>query len=435
MKKIKIPQHFARYVSLNILGMMGLSCYILADTFFVSRALGSVGLAALNISISVYSFVSALGLMLGIGGATRYSILISQGEEKKASSLFSSTMLTAAISGLIIALIGLFFSEKMASLLGANADTLPLSTVYLRTLLGFSPFFLMNNVLLAFVRNDGSPQLGMAGMMLGSLANILLDYVFMFPLGMGMFGAALATGIAPILSLITLSFHFRKQERHLRFTRKKLDLKAVLSCLPLGLSSFIAEMSSGVVLVVFNLQILRLAGNIGVAAYGIIANVSLVCIAVFTGIAQGIQPLTSAAYGRGDVEELRAIRRASVLLALILSVTIYALSFIFTDGIISIFNSEQNAALLPLAREGIRVYFLGFFFAGINIVVAAFMSACAKPRAGFAVSITRGCAAVIPLALLLPFLLGLSGVWLAFVLAELCAFVIALIVSRRKNAQ
>lgn len=410
---------FIRYVSLNVLGMIGLSCYILADTYFVSKALGTRGLAALNLAISIYSVINAVGLMLGMGGATRYSIFKYQENREEGSRVFSRTVMVSLAAGILFLAAGIFLPETLAGLLGADKDTAEPAAVYLRVILCFAPCFIMNNTLLAFVRNDGNPRCSMAAMVIGSLSNIVLDYVFMFPLSLGMLGAAFATGLAPVISMGVLSLHFFKGNHGLHFRRCRLGIKTVKEVMGPGVSSFITEVSSGVALIVFNLVILGLAGNTGVAAYGIIANIALVAAAIFTGIAQGIQPLASQGCGLGDRAMLRTVMKYSIALCLVLAVAIYGAVNYWAEDIIGVFNSEGNQELIPIARQGIAIYFAGFLFAGVNIVTAAFLSAVTETRKAFRISITRGFLAILPLALIVPGFLGMKGVWLAFVLAEL----------------
>ena len=368
------------------MGMIGLSCYILADTFFIANAIGADGLTALNIAIPVYNLINAAGLMTGVGGGTRYAILRAQGENEAANRLFSGMVLLAAGAGCALLALGALAAAPLAALLGADAVTLPLCSVYLRTILCFAPFFLLNSTLQAFVRNDGAPRLAMAGMLTSSLSNVVLDWVFMYPMGMGMFGAAIATCIAPILSLCVLATHFARPASRLRFCARGAALRPAARALGLGASSFVCELSSGVVLLVFNLLILHFTGNVGVAAYGIIANLALVGLAIFTGVAQGIQPLTSHAYGTGSATELRQLLRLAVWLVLALAVIIYLAVNLWPDPLISAFNRDADPQLADIARAGMRIYFVGFFFAGPNLVLAAYFSAVDRPRQGFGVA-------------------------------------------------
>jgi Na+-driven multidrug efflux pump len=207
MKAETLLKEFFRYVILNICGMIGLSCYILADTFFISNGLGANGLTALNLAIPIYSFIHGSGLMFGMGGATKYSIYRGQKECKNADKCFSNTMSIMFIMAVIFMLTGIFFSEKLTILLGADKGVFSMTKTYLQVILLFAPAFMANDTLTCFVRNDGNPKLSMIGMLTGSFSNIILDYIFIFPLNMGIFGAVLATGLAPVISLFILSNH------------------------------------------------------------------------------------------------------------------------------------------------------------------------------------------------------------------------------------
>ncbi|NLP27977.1 MAG: MATE family efflux transporter [Clostridia bacterium] len=430
----RIFKDFTKYVSLNILGMLGLSCYILVDTFFVSKALGATGIAALNFSISIYSVIHGIGLMVGIGGATRYSILKSRNKDAKANMVYSTCVKIGLVIGLILAIIGIFASKSLALLLGADTSTLPLTKTYLTTILCFSPFFIMNNIIIAFVRNDNNPNLSMIAMLTGSFSNIILDYIFMFPLKMGMFGAAFATSLAPIISLAILAIHFLNGKNNFRYSKNKIRLSWVLDIVRLGLSSFITEISSAVALITFNLVILKLEGNIGVASYGIVANIALVAVSVFIGIAQGMQPLISRGYGLKDSYMVKKVMNYALITSIILAVLIYLGVFFNADTIVAAFNSENNLDIAQIAKRGLRIYFIGFFFAGINIIMSMYLSATENAKEAFTVSVARGCFIIVPLALLLSVLLKITGIWLSFALTECIVTIIAIIVISVKKA-
>lgn len=241
MKQTSAKKEFLRYVSLNVLGMIGLSCYILADTCFVSLGLGVNGLAALNLAIPVYSFIHGSGLMLGMGGATRYSFLISQGKAEQGNLTFTNTIIVSTCFAVFFVITGIFFSETITRLLGADEAVFQMSRTYLKVLLLFAPLFLLNNVLLCFIRNDGAPQLTMMAMLGGSLSNIILDYIFIFPFGMGIFGAVLATGLAPVVSIIILSPFIIKRKNGFRLIKCRLVKPLVQSIFCCGIPSLITE--------------------------------------------------------------------------------------------------------------------------------------------------------------------------------------------------
>ena len=418
---------FARYAAPGILGQVGISCYILADTFFVSRGTGAIGLAALNIALPLYNLMNGIGLMIGVGSATHFTICRAQHQQRDADRTFTHAVGLGLAAGVFFLLLGLLAGGPLARLLGADADTFPLTLVYLRTLLCFGPFFVMNNVLLAFVRNDGGPNRAMAGMIIGSLSNVVMDYVFIFPLGMGMFGAALATGVSPIISILILSGHLRAPSRgfHLLRARPRLRLLPAL-CTP-GLPSLISELSSGVVLLLFNQVLLRLAGNTGVAAYGIVANLALVAVAIFTGLSTGTQPLVSHSSGTGAAAALRRLLQYGVLTALAIATVLFALVFAFAGPIAAAFNSAGDPVLADYAVTGLRIYFLGFWCAGLNIVSAAFFSASGRAAQGFAISLLRGVIVIPPVLLALTALAEVHGVWATFPTVEAIVAVLTLV--------
>lgn len=185
MKQQSHLQKFIKYVTLSVAGMIGLSCYILADTFFISRGLGVTGLAALNLAIPVFSFIHGCGLMLGMGGATWYSIFRGQKAQDKCDRVFTHMLWLTLLMAALFMLAGLFLSDGLTRILGADTQTAAMTRSYLRVLLLFSPAFMMNDLMTCFVRNDGNPRLAMLAMLLGSLSNIVLDYLFIFPLEAG----------------------------------------------------------------------------------------------------------------------------------------------------------------------------------------------------------------------------------------------------------
>ena len=418
MHKQGALREFGHYAAMNILGMIGISCYILADTFFVAQGTGSLGLAALNIAIPAYNLMNGIGLMLGVGAATQYMIARAQNDQRQADSVFTH----AAALGLLL---GVLF------LLGADAQTLGMTTTYLRMLWCFGPFFVMNNVLLAFTRNDGAPTVAMCGMIAGSLFNIVFDYIFIFPCGLGMFGAALATGFSPFVSILVLLTHLRRPSRGFHLVKTSLRVSRVPSLCAPGLSSLIGEIASGVVLLLFNLVLLRLSGNTGVAAYGVVANLALVGIAVFTGLCTGIQPLVSRSSGLGDREQLRRLFRWGICTALAIAAVLCVSVFLGAEPLTAVFNSEHDPELAAYAESGLRIYFTGFLFAGVNMVTAAFFSASDKTVQGFAISLLRGVIAVPPILFPLAWVLGVDGVWLTFPMVELVTAVAALVWARK----
>ncbi len=421
---MNLKRDFFKYVSLNILGMIGLSCYILADTFFIANGLGANGLTALNLAIPVYSLMHGTGLMIGMGGATRFSLSKDKNAFTRALTLDAVFMAFFLATALLV--------SPLATLLGADESTFELTTSYLRVILLCSPLFLLNNCIMCFVRNDGAPNLAMLGMLIGSLANIVLDYVFVFPFGWGMTGAAVATGTAPLISLVVMSKHFIKRKN--TFTLAPISFKGFGDICALGSASFINELASGISMLVFNFLLLWLSGNLAVASYGVIANIAIVVVSIFTGISQGIQPLLSHLSGMGQYKNAKTVLKWGIILSCAISLGIYTLSCIYTTPMVEIFNKDGGTALTNMAVKGLRIYFTSILFTGVNILLASYYASIDKPKRAFVISVSRGAVVLVPIACLMACLLGINGVWLSLTVTELIVLGIVLIMKIAKEA-
>lgn len=420
-----IEKKLRKYLIPNILAMVGISCYILADTFFISKAAGTDGITALNLTLPVFGMMFALGSMIGIGSATRYSLckLMSR---KNTEMFFSNSIMWSLIISMIFVLSGICCPDAILRLMGADSNILRTGLPYIRTVLMFAPFFMLNYTFTAFVRNDNAPGIAMAATLSSSFFNIIFDYIFMFPMGMGMTGAALATGISPIVSISVCMIHFLSKKNTIRFVLKLPSVRLLLLSCSLGIAGFIGEISSAVTSMAFNFILLDIKGNIAVAAYGAIANVALVGIAIFNGIAQGLQPMASDAEGSKDEDTKRRIHRHSQHIGFAVSCVLMLLIWIFAKQIIGIFNSENSREMAELAVTGIRLYSIGFPFAAWNIIKAGFFSASGRARECFIISVSRGIAAIVFFAFVLSVLFGIYGVWLAFPAAELLTLLLSI---------
>ncbi len=435
MEQQTCARDFARYTVLSVLGTLGVSCYILADTFFVSKGLGTNGLTALNLAIPMYNFIHGSGLMLGMGGATKFSIYKSQGRSRDIDCIYTNTLYLAALLSALFFLTGLLFSGQLSLLLGADGTVFAMTETYLRWLLLFAPAFILNDVFLCYVRNDGSPQLAMVAMLIGSFANIVLDYVFIFPFRMGIFGAIFATGLSPIISIAVMSPHWLRKRHSFHLTKVKPDAAVMGQTVSLGFPSLIAQLSSGIVMITFNALILGITGNTGVAAYGVVANISLVVVAVYTGISQGMQPLVSSAYGRGNRPQMREVLRYALGTTLAVSGLVYLFLFVFASPVAAVFNSERDPILQQIAVSGLKLYFLSVPFAGYNIILATYFTSIERALPAHVLSLLRGLILIIPMAFLMSFLLGMTGIWISYPLTELAVAAAGVAAHRRMKAR
>ena len=428
---MNLTMQFFKYVSQNIFGLLGTSCYILADTYFIAQAAGTDGVTLLNLCLPIYNLIFAFGSMIGLGAATRYAILRAQGDAR-AQRYFSNAIFSVCILAVPFMLVGIFRPDGLLRLMGGDADIVALGMNYARIFLMFTPFFMCNYVVASFVRNDGDPSLAMVATLSGSLFNVVFDYIFIFPMGLGLPGAALATAISPILSIAVCSAHFIKKSNTITFVRKAPSVRLLAQSCQLGISGFVGELSSGVTTTVFNFLLLRLAGNVAVAAYGVVANFALVATAIFNGVAQGAQPLVSQCYGKNEMAGARKLLLLGCGTALGLAALLYGIVFGYTDALTALFNSENSALMAEFAHSGMRIYFVGYFFAGCNIVAAGYLGAVNRPAEASITSLCRGMVAIVVCSLVLSALFGMNGVWAAFPVSEAITLALTVFLLKRK---
>lgn len=408
-----------KYIFYNIVGMVCISLYILVDTYFIAYKLGSIGLVASNLALPIYTLNNALGLMLGIGYGNRYNNLRSLDREDKSLEVLREALIVGLLLGLIFTFVGIFFADALGLFLGTNTDTHTMTLSYLRSILICSPIFIINNIVIVFCKNDDHPKVSMFAMIVSALANGSMDYIFMFIFNMGMFGAALATCLAAFISaVIVLGFHFFLRYKNLTkilLQRQKLKLDAIKD----GVPSFVVEISSGILMYAFNRVILKINGNNGVAAYGVITNVYLVVLSIYNGLSQGIQPLISRSFIRGEKDNLKSILTYSIFLSLLISTIIYFALFVFAKDISLLYLSDGNTEAASLSISGIKLYFIGTFFVGLNLISIMYLSITKRVRQAFVLSLLRSVILSVISVVAFGFIMGMKGVWLSFVFTEL----------------
>lgn len=409
---------FFQNVTLGMMSMMGQSLFILADTYFIANGIGADGIAALNIVLPVVNIFNGLGWMLGVGGAALSSSSRGRGDDQKANEYFSYSVAFAIVMGVVSVLIATLFSEQILSFLGASGQLYDLSIDYYKIFTSFSIFFILNNVLITFLRNDGNAKLAMIGFSAGGAINILLDYLFIFPLGMGMQGAAIATVLSPVTSLLILSHHRKFKKRTLTFTTFMKEVKTAGRIVSLGFSSFMNEFSSALVMYLFNIVLLELRGHVAVSAYAIIANMNIIAIAIFTGVGQGMQPVASLSFGARNKENIKKTLKYTLLTSMFVGVVIFLIGLFFSEEIVAMFNGDNNKELASIAVPGLKVYFSSFLMTGINFTVIYFMAAVHRSRSTLTISLLRGLVLVLPILIVMIKVAGVTGVWMTMPLVE-----------------
>lgn len=424
---------FIRFVAFSVISMLGQSLFILADTYFIANGVGAQGLAALNIVLPTVNIINGMGWMFGVGGATQFALSKIRQQTKEANQHFTQTMLTALFFALLFTLLAQLFKRSILVFLGATPDLYPMANQYFSILSLFAPLFILNNSLITFIRNDNNPRLAMVGMLLGGLFNIVFDYIFIYIFKWGLAGAAIATVFSPAVSLIVCAYHFKTYRHTLAFQRINFKLDSLLTTIKNGFSSFLNEFSSGLVMLIFNLVIVRLAAETGVAAYGIVANMNIIAIAIFTGVGQGFQPLLSTYYGDKNLSAVKKVGQLGLITSFIISAIMVLIGWFIPDIIVAFFNGDNNLELARLAEPGIRYYFTSFIFTGFNFTFIYFLSAVYQGKQSMIISALRGFIFVMPVVYLMSRHYGLNGVWWSMTIVEALTFIIGLIIVKRSS--
>lgn len=412
-----VKQVFMRYLVPSVFATMVTSIYVLADTIIVGKGIGTIAVAALNIVLPLYNIFFGLGLLFGVGGSVLMSILRGEGDEKGANAYFSTSLVAMCV---VLALSLAFFTafmEKIALVFGGTPETMPYIMDYMPYIVWGMGLFFFSSYLQTFIRNDGAPRLAMYAVVSGGVANIILDYVFVYNFNMGMAGAAIATVMGSGLTVVILLTHFFTKKNNLHFSLKGVRTSFIKNIILNGFASFLIEVASGVTIFVFNIQLLKYAGNTGVSVYSIISNTAIVVVCICKGINQAAQPLLSTNYGAGLYERTDKIRSLAVKVSVIICAVPVILGLVVPDFFTYIFINPDSA-ILSMSASAIRIYFVGFMMLGINMVFICYFQAILKNGYSMIICLMRGLILVVAFAYIFPLFMGVTGIWLAVPAAE-----------------
>lgn len=411
-----VEKAFRHYLIPAISATLVTSIYILADTMMIGRGVGAIGMAALNLILPLFSLFFATGLLFGVGGGVLMSVSIGKGEEQKARQYFTAAFLGAAFFA-VCYLVGchLFF-DPLTAFLGRNESMDAYVTGYGRVLVSGAPLFVFSSFLQAFVRNDKKPKLAMAAVISGGVTNVVLDYVFIFIIPMGMAGGAIATVIGSGVTVVILCSHFFSAQNSLRLVPLG-NIRQIGQVFANGLSSFIMDMSSGVIILLFNRQLLAYAGDLGVVVYGVVSNSALVVNSICNGIGQAAQPLLATNCGAGKKERVLKTRRCAEKTVGVAVVILCLLGMAMPDVLTTMFV-EPTEEILSMASVAVRIYFLSFLGLGFNMVYSAYFQSIMKPAYALVICLLRGMILNGILVFVLPMIWGVNGIWATMVVTE-----------------
>ncbi len=427
--KIQLSDHFTtprllRFVFPSIVMMIFTSIYGVVDGLFVSNYVGKTPFAAVNLIMPFLMIMGAVGFMFGTGGSAVVSQSLGEGKPDKANQYFSMMVYVVIGSGIVLTLAGLLFLRPIAAAFGATGEMLDNCVVYGRIILCTFTAFMLQNVFQSFLVTAERPQLGLAVTVAAGVANMVLDFVFIAVFHWGIAGAAAATAASQLIGgLIPLVYFIRPSTSRLQLVKTSLSARILGKTCINGSSELMTNISMSLVNILYNFQLMRYIGEDGVAAYGIIMYVSFIFAAIFIGYSIGSAPVIGYHYGAGNYTELKGLFRKSLCLITLWNIVLTILAVLTAQPLAQIFVG-YDASLTALTRRALTLYSQSFLCMGLNIFGSAFFTALGNGVVSAAISFLRTLLFQVAAVLLLPLLLGLDGIWLAIVAAEVLALVV-----------
>ncbi len=428
--KDNIRKLFIKYLIPALCASVVTSFYYVADTMMIGHGVGEEGLIALNIVLPVFSPLYGIGYLFGIGGSVLMSVAKGRRDEEGANRIFSTSLILMLAVGILVTVLLYGFRYEFCYFLGADEDNIALVMEYAKHLFFWAWSFAMFPFMLTFVRNDKNPKLAMLGSVTGSLTNVVLDYVFIFMWNMGLAGAIVATVVGNALNILITCSHFLTKKNTMRFTIKGFAPKQIVPICVSGATSFLNELASGFVILIFNWQILRYIGDTGIVVYSTITNTVLVTIAMCNGVGTAMQPIVSYNFGAGKRERIFSCKKMALWTSAIMNAVLYVFIYLLAEQLIHLYVKPTEEVVL-MGVPAVRIYFLCVFPMLVNIFYATYFQSVVRGSWSFVISILRGFVCSVAMVLVLPMLFGGTGIWWATPVAETLTLIVTLYLARR----
>lgn len=418
-----IIKAYFKYFIPTTIGMIMFSLYCFADVFFISIGSGTNGLAALNICLPVFTVFSAVGMMFGVGTSICISILRGQEKWEQANKTFTLSFMTILVLSIVMTIFYYIFLKDIAVFLGANDALIDNVLAYLKPLGGCIVFYILGGMLTIVIRGDGNAKLAMVAGLIGNIVNIVLDYIFIIPLQMGVFGAGLATVIGPIISFCILMLHFVLKQNQIAFTKHFLEFKLLFRVIKNGVSISILEIATGTATFLTNITLMKMGGESYVAIFSVLANIAFIGKNIFAGTAQAAQPIISLNYASGKFDAVKKANLIATTTALIIGIISTFFMTLFSKQIIGFFLS-YNPEIIKDGMIAIKIYYSVFCIIGVNTILMYYFQSLEKSLYSTLLSLLRGMVFIGIGLVYLPKLFQVNGVWLTVPLAEVLTFAI-----------
>ena len=430
-------KQFFKFVIPSVVSMLVFNLYTMVDGIYVARFVGEHALSAVNISMPYVNFIFAFSILFSVGTSTVVAIFRGENNMKSANETFTSNTIFLTVCALIITLLALVFQNELALFLGASEVTLPYVHDYLGVLIWFTFFFIVSYSMEVLVKTDGFPKLATAAVTVGAVTNIVMDYVLVVHVGMGIRGAAIATGLSQVLTFTVFTIHFLGKRGTIHWCKTTMDLSVYKRIIPIGTADFITELSAGTIIFLFNHAILKHIGDNGVVTYTVITYIYNIVMMTFTGISQGMQPLVSFYRGRREENTCRLFLRYALYSTFAMSMLALAICLFMTPALVSIFIDASRAELFTYTVHAFRIYSLCYLVIGYNIVCSGYFAAVEKSGYSFTISLLRGFVLIAASIWIMGELFQGEGIWYATLVCESSTLVVSIwcMLRSQKKAQ
>ncbi|GAA9320920.1 HP1184 family multidrug efflux MATE transporter [Helicobacter pylori] len=427
LHKDSIRKLFFYYFIPLAFSMISLSTYSMIDGMFVGKKLGKEAIAAVNIAWPIFPGLIAYELLFGFGAASIVGYFLGQNKTHRARLVFSSVFYFVAISAFVLSMALLPFSETIARLLGSNDALLSMSKRYIEIILMGAVFMVLHPLADVFVVNDKRPILAMVAMLIGSLANIFFNYLFIFVLEVGVQGSAIATVIGHAIGVLVLMQHFWFKKGQLYFI-KRFSLSSVISSAKSGVPQSTAEFSASIMILLFNTAIMHTAGERFVSMYGIVMYNAIIFFTTLFAISQGIQPIASFSYGARNLERVKEVFVFGLKVAFCIGIVFYGAYYFLDEFLIKLYlqPSEQDALFMQETKRAMNIYYVGYVFLGMTLLCTVFFQSIQRAKSSFIITISHTLGFIVILLPILSHFYGINGVWVTYPIAQFLAFLVAL---------
>lgn len=423
--KDNIKTLYFKFLIPSLGSAMVMSIYTLTDAIVIGKGVGADALAALSVTTPLLCILMAMGILFGVGGSVQMGVHRGTGNHQKANRFFTLSFAVLAAICLLLWVGYSMFMPDMLRLIGANDTLYPYAMAYMRYIDYFLPAAVFSNYIAIFIRADNDPNRAMAGVLLGGVVNIVLDIVFVFPMQLGIAGAALASALGMTLQVLIGASHFFTKNNRLHFVKPHHVLQSIGIIFGSGIPSFFNEFANGFIVLLFNIQILKYCGAAALSVYSVISNCVILFNSLFTGVGQSIQPIISNNFGAGNTERIKTVRKMAYITILVLGLLFSFSGILFPGAVCKIFL-ETTPELEAIADFGIRVYFIAFLPLGMNLLTSYYLQAVLRARESLCISVLRNIVLSSICILLFPVVFGANSLWMVMPVVECVVLVVSI---------